>query len=197
MKDFDHIMSVWQEQPKRDQLSVDEALKQVKKGIVSLNKKLMFNIISMVGAMVAMFLVMMFLVFESWLTYAGIVIMLSTMIVYVAVMIKDYRLINTRDVTINPAEYLQSLKEYQRRRAELYGWLYYIYVLLISAGLSLYMYEVLQLVTPLIRFSAYAVTIAWLLFCTFYLKNRIFKSEQDKLNLMIDRLVRLQDQFTF
>jgi uncharacterized protein YfbU (UPF0304 family) len=32
MKDFDHLMSVWQAQPKQDQLSVDEVLKQVKKG---------------------------------------------------------------------------------------------------------------------------------------------------------------------
>ena len=29
MKDFDHLMSVWQEQPKKDQLSVDDVLKQV------------------------------------------------------------------------------------------------------------------------------------------------------------------------
>jgi uncharacterized membrane protein YciS (DUF1049 family) len=78
----------------------------------------------------------------------------------------------------------------------MYGWLYYIYVLLLSLGLSLYLYEVLQLLKPVTRFIAYGATIAWLLFCTFYLKDRIFKSEQDKLNLMIDRLVRLQDQFT-
>jgi Ca2+/Na+ antiporter len=196
MKDFDHIMSVWQEQPKRDQLSVDEALKQVKKGMGSLNQKMLFNITSMLAALVAIFFVMIFLVFQSWVTYAGIAIMLSTMVMYVAVMIKDYRLINKRDVTINPTEYLQSLKEYQRRRADMYGWLYYIYVLLLSLGLSLYLYEVLQLLKPVTRFIAYGATIAWLLFCTFYLKDRIFKSEQDKLNLMIDRLVRLQDQFT-
>lgn len=32
MKDFDHLMSVWQGQPKQEQLSVEETLKQVKKG---------------------------------------------------------------------------------------------------------------------------------------------------------------------
>jgi ribosomal protein S18 acetylase RimI-like enzyme len=36
MKDFDHLMSVWQGQPKQDQLSVDDVLKQVKKGIRSI-----------------------------------------------------------------------------------------------------------------------------------------------------------------
>lgn len=32
MKDFEHLMTVWQGQPVKEQLSVDEALKQVKKG---------------------------------------------------------------------------------------------------------------------------------------------------------------------
>src|SRR5690606_25061135 len=114
---------------------------------------------------------------------------------YVWVMIKDYRLINKRDITNNPSLYLQELKEYQRRRSHLYGWLYYLYVLLISLGLSLYLFEVLHHLSPTLRIASYSVIIAWLLFCTFYLKNRIFKNEQEKLNLIIDRLVRLQGQF--
>ncbi|RVU00865.1 hypothetical protein EOD41_09520 [Mucilaginibacter limnophilus] len=195
MKDFDHIMSVWQEQPKRDQLSVDEALKQVKRGMGSLNKRLFFSIVSMLVALAAVFLVMIFLVFNSWITYLGIGIMLTTMLLYVWVMIKDYKLINKSDITNNPRFYLQELKEYQRRRANLYGWLYYLYVLLLSLGLSLYLFEVLHHLSPVLKFTAYALTIAWLLFCTFYLKDRIFKNEQEKLNLMIDRLVRLQGQF--
>ena len=44
MKDFDHIMSVWQDQPKKDQLSVDDVLKQVKKGVNGLSRKLFWNI---------------------------------------------------------------------------------------------------------------------------------------------------------
>ncbi|MEO6151118.1 MAG: hypothetical protein ABIN95_12610 [Mucilaginibacter sp.] len=195
MKDFDQLMSVWQEQPKRDQLSVDEALKQVKNGMGSLNKKMLFSIACMLLTVGAVLFVMLFLAFNSWVTYLGIGIMLATMLLYVWVMINDYRLINKRDVTINPAEYLQSLKEYQRRRADLYGWLYYIYMLLLSIGLSLYLFEVLHHVGALLRFSFYGFVVAWLLFCTFYLKDRIFKIEQEKLNLMIDRLMRLQDQF--
>ncbi|RYY37295.1 MAG: hypothetical protein EOP46_03085, partial [Sphingobacteriaceae bacterium] len=174
MKDFDHIMSVWQEQPKRDQLSVDEALKQVKRGMGGLSKTLLFSIVSMLAALAGMFLVMIFLVFNSWITYLGIGIMLGTMLLYVGVMIKDYKLINKRDITNNPNLYLQELKEYQRRRANLYGWLYYLYVLMLSLGLSLYLFEVLHHLSSGIRFASYALIIGWLLFCTFYLKDRIF-----------------------
>ncbi|GAA4308688.1 hypothetical protein GCM10023149_02710 [Mucilaginibacter gynuensis] len=195
MKDFDQLVSVWQGQPKRDQLSVDEALKQVKKGMGSLNKKLLRGITSMMVGFISVFLTMLFLAFESWVTYLGIGIMLSTMLLYVLVMVRDYRLITKQDVTTNPTEYLQSLKEYQHRRADMYGWLYYLYVLLLSIGLSLYFFEVLQSSSPTFKYSAYGITAAWLLFCTFYLRGRILKNEQEKLNLMIDRLVRLQGQF--
>ncbi|RCH55953.1 hypothetical protein DJ568_04155 [Mucilaginibacter hurinus] len=195
MKDFDQLMSVWQEQPKRDQLSVDEALKGVKRGMGSLNKKMLINIAGMLMAATAVLFVMLFLAFNSWVTYLGIGIMLATMLLYLSVMIKDYLLINQRDVTTNPAEYLQSLKDYQRSRANLNGWLYYIYILLLSTGLSLYLYEVMYYVTPVIKFGFYGFIIVWLLFCTFYLKNRIYKAEQEKLDQMVDRLARLQDQF--
>lgn len=195
MKDFDHLMSVWQGQPKKDQLSVDDVLKQVKKGMGGLSRKLFWNITSMTISLAGLFLVMLFFVFNSWVTYLGMAIILITMILYVMMMVRDYRIIHKQDITVNPADYLQNLREYQKNRAEVYGWLYYVYVVLISAGLLLYFYEVLDGASTSFKIIAYTLTTAWLLFCTFYLKGRFVKSEQDKLNLMIDRLIRLQNQF--
>ncbi len=53
MKDFEHLMSVWQGQPKQDQLSVDEVLKQVKKGIRSITSQLYWGIVAMVAMLAA------------------------------------------------------------------------------------------------------------------------------------------------
>lgn len=195
MKDFDQLMSVWQEQPKKDQLSVDDVLKQAKRGINSMTHKLLWNIATMIISLVGLALVMLFFVFTSWITYVGITIILTTMILYVSMMVRDYRLLSVQDVTDNPTAYLESIKEYRRNRAKVYGWMYYLYVVLISAGLLLYFFEVLQSASTGFKIAAYGLTGTWLLFCTFYLKNRFVKSEQDKLNLIIDRLVRLQSQF--
>ena len=195
MKDFEHLMSVWQDQPKKDKLSVDEALRQVKKGVGSMSRKLLWNIAGMLFSLTGIFIVMFFFVFKSFTTYLGIAILLVTIIIYALMMIRDYKLINKRDITINPSEYLQGLKEYQKNRAAVYGWMYYIYVLLISVGLALYFFEVLMNTSAQFKLIAYGLTAAWLIFCTFYLKNRIFKNEEEKLNLMIERLERLQGQF--
>lgn len=195
MKDFDHIMSVWQGQPKQDQLSVDEVLKQVKKGIRSITSQLYWGIVFMVGVLVLTFLILFFFVFQSWLTYVGISIMLVTMLLYAVMIIRNYRILNKHDATQNPTVYLQDLKDYQRNRAKIVGWFYYLYVLLISIGLSLYFVEVLKSATIYYKILVYGLTIIWILFLTFYYKKRIFKNEEEKLNLIIEKLERLQGQF--
>jgi hypothetical protein len=195
MKDFDHIMSVWQGQPKQDQLSVDDVLKQVKKGMTTMSRKLLFNISTMFVAIVAYCVAMLFLAFKSPITYMGITIILITLILYITMMIRDYKLISNRDATINPIEYLQHLKEYQKNRSKIYGWLYYIFIMSISLGLVLFLFEVLESHTKVFKIVVYSLSAAWFLLCTFYLRKRFVNSEQEKLNLMIDRLVRLQNQF--
>ena len=195
MKDFDHLISVWQEQPKRDQLSVDDVLKQVKKGISGMSQKLLWNIVSMGLAVSAMLAVMLFFVFQSLITYLGIGILIVTLILYALMMVRDYRLISKQDATINPADYLQSLQVYQKNRAKVYGWMYYLYVLLISTGLLFYFFEVLQSTTAVFKaiiYSAYGVLV---LFTTFYVRERFVKNEQDKLGQLIERLTKLQGQF--
>ncbi|HEX3385277.1 MAG TPA: hypothetical protein VHS53_08820 [Mucilaginibacter sp.] len=194
MKDFDHLMSVWQGQPKQDQLSVDEALKQVKKGVRGIKSQLYWGIVATLTVIALTFVITFFFVFK-WLTYLGLFIMLITMLLYAVRVIRDYRILNRRDATINPVEYLQDLKHYQRNRAKITGWFFYLYLLLISLGLSLYFVEILQNASTFYKVAIYSLTILWFLFLTFYYKKRIFRSEEEKLNLIIDRLERLQGQF--
>jgi len=195
MKDFDHLMSVWQGQPTQDQLSVDDVLKQVKKGIRGLTSRMYWSIVAIAVIIVFAFLITFFGAFNSWVTTAGILIVLATMLMYLSTIVRQYHKLNKRDATVNPSEYLDSLKEYQKNRTKVIGWFYYLYILLISGGLSLYFIEVLQNASTYFKLATYGSIAFWLLFTTFYVKPRIFKNEEEKLNLMIDRLVRLQDQF--
>ena len=195
MKDFDHIMSVWQGQPKKDQLSVDEVLKQVKKGIRGITSQLYWGIVVMVGVLALTFCILFFFSFQSWLTQMGLTIILVTMLTYAIMIIRNYRILNKHDATQNPTEYLQDLKEYQKNRAKVVGWFYYLYVLLISLGLSLYFVEVLHNSSIPYKILVYGISVIWILLLTFYYKKRIFRNEEEKLNLIIEKLERLQGQF--
>jgi len=161
----------------------------------SITNKLYWGIVGMCSMLLLTVFVMFFLVFNSWLTYVGIMIMLVSMLLYLTLIVRHYRILHKRDVTINPTDYLVSLHEYQKGRAKLAGWFYYIFVIMISIGLPLYFMEILKSLSVYYQVVIYTITIIWYLFCTFYLKARIFKSEQEKLDLMIDRLERLKMQF--
>jgi hypothetical protein len=195
MKEFEHLMSVWQGQPKSDKLTVDEALKQVKKGIRSITSKLYWGIVAMIALIACAFIITFFFAFRSPATTTGILIILVAMLMYLSLIVRHYHILNKHDLTQNPTEYLNTLKEYQKNRSKVIGWFYYVFMLLISTGLALYFIEVLENATVYLKLSIYGSTIIWFLFVTFYLKPRMFKNEEEKLNLMIDRLIRLQEQF--
>lgn len=177
-----------------DKLSVEDVLKQIKKDVSGIANKLRWNIMAIVAVLAMALVIMLFLVF-NWVTYVGIMIMMVSMLFYFSMMIRHYRILNKHDATVSPTAYLVSLHRYQKERAKSIGWFYYIYVLLISVGLLLYSYEVLSAFSVYGKIVVYSVTAIWLLFCTFYLKRRIFQNEQEKLNVMIDRLERLKSQF--
>ncbi len=195
MKEFEHLMSVWQGQPKPDKLSVDEALKLVKKGIRGITNKLYWGIVAMIALIACAFIITFFFAFRSPATTIGILIILVTMLMYLSLIVRHYHILNKHDLTQNPSEYLNTLKEYQKNRSKVIGWFYYFYMLLISTGLALYFIEVLEKAPVYFKVITYGSIIIWFLFITFYLKPRMFKNEEEKLNLMIDRLIRLQEQF--
>jgi uncharacterized membrane protein YciS (DUF1049 family) len=45
------------------------------------------------------------------------------------------------------------------------------------------------------KIAIYTLTLTWFLVCTFYLRERIAKNEEEKINLIVDRLERLSGQF--
>ncbi|MBE7178844.1 MAG: hypothetical protein INR69_20755 [Mucilaginibacter polytrichastri] len=195
MKDFEHIELLWKTQPEKRMPSSDDVLRQVKKMVGGLSRKLFLGIVAMAVTVALMFVILFFVPFRSYTTYLGIGIIMLTVCVYAAMMIRDYRLIARNDFTVDPVNHLQQIKQYQRNRARFSGWVFYIYMLLITAGFALYFIEIFEHVSIWFQLSAYLFTAIWFLFCTFYLKDRINKNENEKVALVIDRLERLQKQF--
>lgn len=182
-------------QPKAEQVHVDTLLKQVKKGTSALNRKLLWSIVLMAATFIFMIVLFLFFLFNSWLTYAGIFITMSTILIYAIMMFRDYRLIASHDPTTEVNIYLENLKVYQTSRTRVYGKMYYVYSFLLSLGLGLYMIEVLKPANLWFEIVAYLLFFSWILFVTFYWRKRIIRTEQEKITEIIERLERLKRQF--
>jgi uncharacterized membrane protein YbaN (DUF454 family) len=195
MKDFEHLMTVWQGQPVKEQLSVDEALKQVKKGVVGLRAKTLQGIIGISIALAVMVASLLFAVFTSWASYIGLVTLIIGMSIYLSLQIGDYRTIASHDPTVDPVNYLDTVKLYQKRRAYLYDKFYYIYAIITTIGIGFYAVEVLENKTLIVKLIYYSLTAAFIIFCSLFLKDRLISSEKEKVKLIIEKLERLKDQF--
>jgi hypothetical protein len=195
MKNFEELSSLWTTQPLKEQLTADTLLKQVKKGTTALNQKLFRNIVLMAATLIFMTVLFLFFLFNSWLTYAGIFITMSTILIYTILMFRDYKLIAAHDPTVEVNVYLENLREYQKGRKRMYGKMYFVYTLLLTCGLGLYFVEVLKPLPLLFELIAYSLFIGWMLFVTFYLRKKIISTEQEKISQIINHLERLKTQF--
>ncbi|MGI4020431.1 MAG: hypothetical protein ACRYFA_02910 [Janthinobacterium lividum] len=195
MKNFEELSSMWTAQPQAAQIPVDILLKQVKKGTSALNRKLLFSVLLMAATFVFMIVLFLFFLFNSWLTYAGIFITMSTILIYTIMMFRDYRLLASHDPTIEVNVYLEKLKIYQTSRTQVYGKMYYVYTILLTLGMGLFLIEILKSTPLFLEIIAYTIFFGWMLLVTFYLKKWIVKTEQEKISEIINRLERLKGQF--
>lgn len=195
MKNFEELSSLWIEQPKAAQVPADTLLKQVKKGTSALNRKLVWGIGMMAATFTMMIILFLFFLFNSWLTYAGILIVMSTILVYGLMMYRDYKLIAAHDPTTEVSVYLEKLKIYQTGRTRVNGIMLYVYTILLTLGLSLFMIEILKSLSLIFEITIYLICIGWILLVMFYWRKRIIKNEQEKISEIIERLERLKKQF--
>lgn len=182
-------------QPKAEQVPVDTLLKQVKKSTAALNQKLLWSIVLMAATFVFMIVLFLFFLFNSWLTYAGIFITMSTILIYGIFMYRDYRLIGSHDPTTEINIYLEKLKSYQTSRTRVNGAMLYIYTFLLTLGLGLFMIEILKSLSVFFEIAIYTILIVWIFLVMFYWRKWIIKAEQEKIGEIIERLERLKNQF--
>ncbi len=195
MKDFDHLLAVWQGQPKQVQLSVDDMLKQIKKGIGKIKFKLLLGLTGVAVAVIALIGVGLFAHIHSTLTYIGLVIWIVSIISYMVLQTGDYKTIANLDATIDPALYLNKLQRYKKRRAYTYGKFFYYYAIAVSIGVMFYSNEVLYKTSASFKSGFYAGWVGYMFFVLLYLKDKLVAKENRRIADLIEKLERLQQQF--
>ncbi len=195
MKDFDHLLSVWQGQPKSIRLSVDDVLKQVKKGVGSLKSRI-FNKLIIMGIVLAVILsIMLFIPFHNKYSYIGLGIWAVSMIYFLVISAGDYHTISTLDATADPATYISHLKLYKRRRAFTNGRFFYYYALAISIGLLFYSIEFISKAALILQAGFGLIWCAYLVYVIFFWKKKVFQKESEQIKELLEQLGNLQQQF--
>lgn len=196
MQEFDHIEALWAQHTVDVSISADEMLKQAKKEVSSMRTKSLLNIAGMALSFMAIAALWLFFDFQSWTTHVGISIIISAIAVYTIILYNNYRIIAKSDFTVNPNEFISSLKLYQLNRIVLYNRLYWFYAIALSLGMALYFFEILDHIQQLwVQIVSLVVSFGWMIFCSTLVRKAVIKKDKERIGLLIEKFERISGQF--
>lgn len=196
MKDFNELKQLWHVQQEYDGVSYDAILNTVKQTKNKYTTKLLSHVISIAVVVLITFYIFISFRFHTWTTLLSMFIVITCLIYYMVIQIKDYRSIhNSERLLSEPSAYIAYLQTYKQHRYHLNTRNYSVYTICLSVALALYLIEMSFYV------SAFALTVfvvaatIWFLICYFVLMKVYIKKESERLEELITKLKKLESQF--
>lgn len=143
------------------------------------------------------FIIFIWLYFEPKLiiTKIGIIFTISGITIYIFVYNQLTPYLRKVIGYQSNSEFLKSVIKLKERQRFLQSTMLQFYFVTLTLGICMYIYEyVSQLTFPWAVF-AYSATLIWIAFNWFYLRPRVIRKEQDKLNCIIEKFESLSRQY--
>ncbi|CAM1367038.1 hypothetical protein [Tenacibaculum xiamenense] len=188
----DHIdlKNIWKQQ-KAEAPDIKELTNKIKK----MSRKSRLKII----ATNALFALTILFIAGIWYFYnpklitskMGMILTIISMIFFVFYYNKLFSMYKKLNDFEKTKEYLQNLISIKRQQKQIQTKIMGIYYILLSLGLGLYMYEYILKMTLWLGIICSTLTIIWVTFNWFYLRPKIARKEQQKLDIIIDQYERI------
>ncbi len=127
-------------------------------------------------------------------TKIGIVLVVAAMGMSMWFHNRSLSLYTNIDSSQTNSEYLQRLMAIAKKETFLQTTVLSSYSLMLTAGISLYMFEYATRMSTLTAALAYGITFAWILLSWFYFRPRQIKKQRGRLDEIIDNAQKIQDQ---
>ncbi|MBP4142966.1 hypothetical protein J3S90_14255 [Flavobacterium sp. P4023] len=185
--------TIWQQQ-KVNQPNIEELLNKLKQFKKSNLQKLIISNILLLAT--SGFIIFIWYYYEPQFitTKIGIVLTILAMVVFVFSNNKLLSVFNKIDNTKNNNEYLQSLSELKTKQKYMQTTMLSFYFITLSLGICLYMYEYSSIMTTGWAIFAYFITLTWIGFNWFYIRPKIIKKQQIKLDELISKFETVNKQ---
>jgi len=127
-------------------------------------------------------------------TKIGMVLVILTMSIYLLAYNRSYSLFKDNMNSQSNRDYLNELLAIKAKQLFIHSTMLNLYFVLLSTGLSLYMYEYASRMTTFWGMFTYGITALWILANWFYLRPRQIKKQQSKLDEIIRKLQNINKQ---
>jgi len=196
MKDFNALKDIWSGQSKETLLNFDDLIRAIKKSKHGFGSKLIKETAGMAAVLAFFSAIWYYGQSSMWTTHLAFLIIISTSLYYLIIQFIDYKTISRSDQLLKkPHAYILHLKNYKQRRYIFNTRKYYIYSVFVGIALLLYFIELYFYSSIWHILIGVLFTAGWFYLC-WYLMKIYIQREQDELTEMIDKLERLESQFS-
>ena len=127
-------------------------------------------------------------------TKIGIILVVLAMCIFLLVYNKQFLSFNKIDDTRTISDYLQSLTELKTKQQYIQTTMLSLYFIMLSSGIGLYMFEYTSMMTIFWAIFAYGITLAWISLNWFYIRPKMIKKQQAKLDELISKFEAVYNQ---
>jgi len=132
---------------------------------------------------------------ELLTTKIGIVLVIVAMILFIIAYNDTIPLLLKNNLENNSKQYLQQLLLLKRKQLFLQKTILNSYFILLLLGISLYMIEYTSKMTIVWGVFSYGITLLWIAINWFFFRPRVIKKQQSKINTLISKFRKVNDQF--
>lgn len=129
-------------------------------------------------------------------TKLGIILCIMAMLSYLAVQNSMAPLISNQGVELDVKTQLTQFMSLKKKQRFQHTILLNAYFILLSLGLSLYMYEYVIRMSMTWTIVTYGIVLFWIALNAFYFRPRVIAKQQTRLNELITQLTNLNKQLT-
>lgn len=187
--------AIWQ-QRKADQPNIDELLNKFNRFKKNNLKKLIISNVLLITTIVFTILIWYKYQPQYLTTKIGIVLVILAMIIFLLVYNKQFSSFNKIDDTQTINDYLKSLTELKTKQKYIQTTMLSLYFIMLSLGIGLYLYEYTLMMTIFFMIFVYGITLTWIGFNWFYIRPKIIKKQQVKLDELINTFEAVKKQLS-
>jgi Flp pilus assembly protein TadB len=194
MDNFSNIKSLWQSQPAANMPSPELIKKMAEKSRTRLILRYVLILLALGATLIFIIVTGCLADFKYAVTKAGLLLIIISIIGALVLnggLLK--LLLKKADETLDSHAYLQQLIQYRNRQKFMHMRGLVIYFTTLSAGFTLYFYEFLMM-NRTMGIIAYAATAAWIAFVWFFLRKRMIKKQEMKINTLITQIESISKQ---
>ncbi len=127
-------------------------------------------------------------------TKIGISLCILAMIIFLVPYNSQWSLLSTQRTEPNSKDYLQNLIQLKEKQLFQQTTMLSTYFMMLSLGLGLYLFEYISKMTITLAVAVSVITVLWFAINWFYLRPKIIKKQNTKLNKLLDEFKSLNDQ---